>query len=369
MDGFLYYRNCISIQDFVSAHQQSCQIYQNEQDYKIFLYAASNVLEELFHKDYPAEIFQSSTQQLFGIIQVRGSDYRNTIEKYLREAQVYMKKLFSFSFSASYSETAEHPMMLNDLYSETLKLMQYKYLLGSEAIISRKDCLTNLNNVETTYPQDLENRLIQALKSGDPETADSALVQIFSRIKELKYGYVMPSTITLVNHINFFFKEIGHYKNILDKIHINDIYQKAAEVEYLDDFSDYLRNYVAQALSAIAAKNDYDNSPSFIQTTTAHIMSNYSDNNLTPQSIADMLGLSSKYVMRKFKEHTNLSLNEYILKVRMEHAAKLLSEDTLPIREIVEKIGLDSENYFYRLFKKTYGCTPREFTQHAKRGD
>ena len=66
--------------------------------------------------------------------------------------------------------------------------------------------------------------------------------------------------------------------------------------------------------------------------------------------------------MKKFKQCTGISLNEYILDIRMKQAAELLLHSKLPVNKISDNIGIENENYFYRLFKKVYGCTPREFS-------
>ncbi len=46
----------------------------------------------------------------------------------------------------------------------------------------------------------------------------------------------------------------------------------------------------------------------------------------------------------------------------MKQAAELLLHSKLPVDKSTDNIGIENENYFYRLFKKVYGCTPREFS-------
>lgn len=74
------------------------------------------------------------------------------------------------------------------------------------------------------------------------------------------------------------------------------------------------------------------------------------------------MNLSAKYVMKKFQDSAGLSLNDYIYEIRMQQAALLMTESNLPINKVAEQVGILNENYFYRLFKKKYGCTPRQFS-------
>lgn len=56
-------------------------------------------------------------------------------------------------------------------------------------------------------------------------------------------------------------------------------------------------------------------------------------------------------------------MNDYIYETRMRQAAVLLADKSLPVNKVAEQVGILNENYFYRLFKKMYGCTPRKFSQ------
>jgi len=58
---------------------------------------------------------------------------------------------------------------------------------------------------------------------------------------------------------------------------------------------------------------------------------------------------------------TGLTPSEYIDQVRIEFAAHLLRSDERSIDEVVEACGFDNNSYFYRLFKRQYGTTPRQF--------
>ena len=51
----------------------------------------------------------------------------------------------------------------------------------------------------------------------------------------------------------------------------------------------------------------------------------------------------------------------------MKKAASLLLNTSSSINDIAEQVGIDNVNYFYKLFKKAYGCTPREFPEYRER--
>ena len=47
----------------------------------------------------------------------------------------------------------------------------------------------------------------------------------------------------------------------------------------------------------------------------------------------------------------------------MKTAGELLKNPNFKVYEIGNMVGYNSIKYFFRLFKKVYGCTPSEFRQ------
>ena len=82
--------------------------------------------------------------------------------------------------------------------------------------------------------------------------------------------------------------------------------------------------------------------------------------------LADNLYMSSSTLYRKMKALTGLSANEYIHKVKMAHAEKLLLEGKYSISEIAFKIGMNSTGYFRQCFKEEFGMTPSDYIKKLK---
>ena len=90
----------------------------------------------------------------------------------------------------------------------------------------------------------------------------------------------------------------------------------------------------------------------------------YCDEELNLQLIADnVVFLGVKYIGGCFFKETGIKYNEYLMKIRMEKAKELMQCDsTMRIEAIAEQIGLGHDiPYFYYLFKKYTGVTPKEY--------
>lgn len=90
------------------------------------------------------------------------------------------------------------------------------------------------------------------------------------------------------------------------------------------------------------------------------VRKNYSTD-LSLDSIADMFGVSAKYISRVFKQKSGKNLTDYIGEVRVEEAKELLLNTNLKIDEIAEAVGIGSRGTFLRVFKKMEGVSPSEY--------
>lgn len=91
------------------------------------------------------------------------------------------------------------------------------------------------------------------------------------------------------------------------------------------------------------------------------INSDLSDSSLNSQSLADHFSLSSAYLCRVFRQETGTSLADYINVRRIERAKELLANPELLIKDIALETGFSTEKYFYVVFRKITGVTPRQY--------
>ncbi|MCY6957645.1 helix-turn-helix domain-containing protein [Clostridium brassicae] len=82
--------------------------------------------------------------------------------------------------------------------------------------------------------------------------------------------------------------------------------------------------------------------------------------NMTLSEIAEVVHLNKIYFSRFFKQQTGITFLEYLNTVRIEHVYRDLINTDYPIKEILEKHRFYNYKLFMRMFKHTYGCTPRE---------
>ncbi len=70
---------------------------------------------------------------------------------------------------------------------------------------------------------------------------------------------------------------------------------------------------------------------------------------------------TKEYISKTYRKIYNIGIYEYVLKLRMERAKKLLEENSLKISEISLRLGYSNNNYFSKAFKSYYGVSPSDF--------
>ena len=87
---------------------------------------------------------------------------------------------------------------------------------------------------------------------------------------------------------------------------------------------------------------------------------------LSVRTLSSSVNLSPPRLRQLFKEETGLPPMQYIKRLRMKRAAKLLQESFFSVKEIVFMSGSTDVSHFVRDFKKQYGATPSEFRARSQ---
>ena len=83
--------------------------------------------------------------------------------------------------------------------------------------------------------------------------------------------------------------------------------------------------------------------------------------------IADLAGMSPVAFSRFFRQRTGGTLTDYIVDIRLGHAARLLVDTDKNVSEICYECGFNNLSNFNRAFKAKRGSSPREVRERYKK--
>ena len=89
------------------------------------------------------------------------------------------------------------------------------------------------------------------------------------------------------------------------------------------------------------------------------------DKNVELEDIANIMGYSTKYMSRLFKQETGINFNDYRLELKMAKAKEYLKSTDLRIKQIAYEIGYENSESFVRIFKRKTGLTPSQYRNRS----
>lgn len=96
-----------------------------------------------------------------------------------------------------------------------------------------------------------------------------------------------------------------------------------------------------------------------------YIQENYQEQ-IVLEDLAKRAMLNKTYMCTFFKEVMDMTIFEYIQKVRINHSCRLLRTTKDPITEIALLSGYNGVSYFNRAFKELLGVTPKQYRITSK---
>lgn len=275
------------------------------------------------------------------------------------------RESFGINCTIAVSRIHENYFGISDAYNEALEMLEYRTVAGRDRVIFYSDVVPNtIINYDSEFTLEVQQKIINSMKSADIAYAGKLIEDIFNRIAENKSMSVnmakcvmFAMTNTMINAMKdlntVYGKEFLEKLNPVDRLlHCHTIIDMKNEtLLILNDIGAYIQN--ARQIE----KN------TLIPRIKQYVEENYKDYNLNVTSISDTFSMNSAYISRCFKENTNESILDFINKIRLEKARLLLLKKSLGLNEIAAMTGYSNSNSFIRAFKRYVGVTPGKYRE------
>ena len=146
----------------------------------------------------------------------------------------------------------------------------------------------------------------------------------------------------------------------LAKAHIMGEARVLTNFDTFEDIQMKVSEIVNKIINFINSKRKLVNR-NFIEKAKEFINGSFALEDLNLGSIAEKVSVSPGYLSQLFKQVEGASCVEYITKVRINNAKRLLKETNLKTYEIAERSGYVDPQYFSTCFKKIVGVSPTDY--------
>ena len=134
-----------------------------------------------------------------------------------------------------------------------------------------------------------------------------------------------------------------------------------------EQIKSYYRN-LSNAPKTIEEQTISNADEQFMMKLNKIIQDNIANTDLDVKFLTLEVGMSRASLYNKVKSITGLGVNDYVNRLKIEQAMRLLETTDLSITEVSEKTGFSSARYFSTLFKQFTQETPSTYKASQKKG-
>ena len=150
----------------------------------------------------------------------------------------------------------------------------------------------------------------------------------------------------------FILEKATRYERILTRISDEFRYRKPY---YAEKISAMLESMLADLL-----RDNLSSENSEIAEVIEYVNLNFRQR-VTNDALAVMAGYHPMHLNRLFKRTVGTTVHNYVLRLRIAEAQRLLLSTDMPISEIADSIGFENATHFSTQFKKSEACSPLEY--------
>ena len=323
-----------------------CLSTQNPDELWAIRFSVINIIEELASASFRCNAFSRADDKFVLLMAINPEKNNIFMEDNIMDILDTIQKNISlhlhFTVSIAYSTIFYGIENLPVVFSNTENSLLLKMRYGHNCIIDpyqSEDIPTE--NFQLTYRGIIQ--LIDHLNNGQLHAAWSDYQELATQLFSYNYSEIMSTIIHLFYSI--YERLTEKYPMLKDsftqtlKTALSDL----EDAEISDDINQ-LAKYFLENVCAIVSKyknaSTQQNSSVVVEKITRIIQQEYTNPALCLCSIADQIGLSSNYAGHIFKQHTQKSVSQYILEIRMEQVAHYLQTTSYSLDKILDKVGL-----------------------------
>lgn len=177
-------------------------------------------------------------------------------------------------------------------------------------------------------------------------------------------GYLMMGQIAEKEKIDEIVKIINNLKDSSQ--------YKQKLCKSLEESTVYSREKIEYCVNILKVLIDYMNLSYVFERNNSSVFSRakkyVSDNiasQVKPKDICKSIGISQSTLYKEIKKNAGTSPERFIKEAKIKKAKSLLSQTSLSVSEVAERVGIPDVNYFIRVFKSETGLPPLKYRKKS----
>lgn len=261
---------------------------------------------------------------------------------------------------------------LHTCFSEVSHTFSFRHLASGRHILTAENTRGLLTGEDASSLKNLDMAKIDPaiiqgfLKNGSLEEVPDFVTEYIGGLLEAAGSKLFCQYLML--NVRFttiaYLESLGlQQKDFIEQLPDMQAVGRAATLEELQD-------YISRMLEAALGQRDRESASqghTAIDQALEYIDAHYAEDGLSLKEVAAYVKVSANYFSAVFSQEMRQTFVEYLTKKRIERAKELLCTTDLRSAEIAAKVGYKDPHYFSFVFRKTQGCTPRDYRTGSRK--
>ncbi len=237
-------------------------------------------------------------------------------------------------------------------------LLDYGTLSGSAMpVVTMDDVTSGLHTEVQQGLERLEQQFFTAMVKGEPAEAEGVLGEILER----EFGASLDSIRLLRQKMSLRLQFAVAIHGVKPELW-DDLEDMISRLECANSLEDM--KAAAHSLFQLLESPQETGMPTGgMEEVVEFVRENYADPNLSLYLLSERFGMSQSYISRSFKAAAGDRLVDYIHKLRIAEAKRLLAETELTVYEIGDRVGYNTSWTMTRAFKRYEQITPGTYRE------
>ena len=257
-------------------------------------------------------------------------------------------------------------------FNEVSHTFSFRHLVSDSHILTAENTKGLLTGEDASSLKNLDMSKIDPsviqgfLKNGSPEEVSDFVSEYIGGLLEAAGSKLFCQYLML----NVRFTTIAYLESLglkqesfVEQLPDMQAVGRAATVEELKEYIGGMLQAALQIREQVSASEGH----TVIRQAVEYIDAHYAEDGLSLKEVAACVKVSANYFSAVFSQEMRQTFVEYLTKKRIERAKELLRQTDLRSAEIAAEVGYKDPHYFSFVFRKTQGCTPRDYRTGSRK--
>lgn len=240
--------------------------------------------------------------------------------------------------------------------AELEELRRMRFLYSNQPVLEQEQLA--LCNSVSGFQAKMAVSLVGALRSAQLETARNEWESILKAIQKDRYADFCFAIRYLCRQLAGLQKELGASPTVSADSILDGLRSLETLTSYIDD--------QLCSIAQLATARQKERLARLCNRVWEQIRAHYAEEAFSAQQIAATFDVNAAYLNRQFRQSAGISISDALHQIRIEQACRLLRQTGEPAELIAQKVGYSNIKYFFVIFKKLTGSTPRQYREAAE---